>query len=158
MVRVLQLCFIAAVVAMAWSVAAKAQDRVCFTRPDGGMSTISPAPGVSLEQAMANVPAGMIDVAPCDSAAFPDREFRDAWRNNAGTVSVDLPAARDIQAERIEAARRLKAKELVEREMLGEDVAAEKAALRASNARQLVDGAQNVDALKNVWPPGLDRP
>jgi hypothetical protein len=53
--------------------------RVIYPNDDGGVSIIVPAPGVTLEQALAAVPHGkpyqVIDVADVPT----DRTFRDAW-------------------------------------------------------------------------------
>jgi hypothetical protein len=136
-----------------------AQDRVCFTRPDGGVSIMSPAADVSLAQIMAeDVPIDATAVRLCDSAALPvSREFRNAWGDDGTSVTVSLAKARDIQKERIERARLRKARELLEREMLGENVTSEKAALRAIDAKALVDAAATVAALKAAWPSGLTK-
>jgi hypothetical protein len=139
--------------------AAWAQDRVCFTRPDGGVSVMTPAAEVSLAQIMAeDVPVGATAVRLCDSAALPpDREFRNAWTDDGTSVTVGLAKARDIQKERIERARLRKARELLEREMMGENVTSEKAALRAIDAKALVDAAATVAALKAAWPAMLPK-
>ena len=86
-----------------------------------------------------------------------DREFRNAWFLGSGAIEVDLAKARDIQAGRIEAARLSAARDMLDRETLGEDVTAEKARLRAIDARAAVNAAPDIAALKAAWPAGLDR-
>lgn len=140
-----------------WSIPALAQDRVCYTRPDGGISIAAPAQGVSLAEVMANsVPPDASNVRPCDSSTFPpDRAFRNAWRQNGSQVEIDMPAARQIQMERLERARREEMRELSLREDLGENVAGQKAAVRAIDPPGLVNAVQTPGQLKGICPAPL---
>lgn len=96
-------------------------------------------------------------VARVEDIELPaSREFRNAWRRRAGGVVEDLPAAKEIQIARIEARRRRKARDLLEREMIGENITAEKSALRTLNARALVEAKQSVDELRGFIPPGVE--
>ena len=136
-----------------------AQDRVCFTQPNGRVAIMSPAEGVPLAQIMSeDVPSDATAIRLCDFAALPaNRDFRNAWTDNGTFVTVDLAKARVIQKERIDRARLQKARELLEREMLGEDVTAAKNQLRAMDAQTIVDGAATVAALRAAWPAGLNK-
>lgn len=142
--------------------------KIIYTRPDGGCSVVTPAPNArrpdESEAAFLarirqkSVPANATDIRIVEPTEIPsDREFRGAWRQRPEGVVVDLLAAREIQRQRIERVRLEKAIELSRREMLGENVAAEKAELRAINAQSLVDAAQDVDELKAAWPASLSR-
>ena len=141
---------------------------IVFTRPDGGVSIVIPASNFVAQfpteaEALAvvrakSVPADALDIGEIEDTDLPtDREFRDAWRLNAGVARPDLPAARDIQAARIDAAKRWEARALLEREPLGENVTGEMIQLAAIDARALVDAAQDIAALKAAFPPGLPR-
>lgn len=74
---------------------------IIHTRPDGGVTETSPAPGVSIETVLANdIPADAIDVTVVDSATLP-KSFRNAWRQSGGVVNIDMPLAREIHAGRM---------------------------------------------------------
>lgn len=140
--------------------------KIVYTRPDSGVSIVNPAPeflalfateqeGLNAVQVRA-VPADATDVVQVDEANIPaDRTFRSAMRQSAGVFSVDMPKAREIHAARIEDARREKARDLIEREMVGEDVTVAKEGLRATNVTAQINAAANPNALKAVWPEGL---
>lgn len=95
------------------------------------------------------------EIGPGDVPA--DREFRDAWEDDGAAVRINMPRARDIQAARIDREKRAKIRDLMEREALGEDVTAEKDAVRAIDARTLVDAAATPGDLKATWPSELSR-
>jgi len=137
--------------------------KIIFTRPDGGLSVVHPVRNTlgetlttdaEIEQrAFAKLPADAINAQFVDATLVPaDRTFRNAWRQNGPTVQIDLPACREITRERIEQQRRMKIRDCLEREALGENVATEKASIRAINARALVDAAQTPEELKTVMP------
>jgi len=141
--------------------------KILYTRPDGGVSIVQPVrntvgevPGITdaeIEQrAFAKLPADAINSQFIDLSAIPaDRTFRNAWRQNGATVQIDLPAARAFMEKRIEEQRRIKIRDVLEREALGENVSVEKASIRAINARALVDAAQTPEELKVVMPAVL---
>ena len=84
-----------------------------------------------------------------------DNIYQHAFQDIGGSVVVDLPEARNIKEDRLNSARRLKIRELLEEEALGADVTAEKVAVAAIDARALVDAAKDVDELKAIDPPEL---
>lgn len=143
---------------------------IIFTRPDGGVSVVNPAPefmakfnneteGLAAIQAK-SIPADATDIETIDKTLLPDREFRNAWVHSTGPapVTVDMSKAREIQTERINKAKRVLARGLLEREMLGENIITEKATLVAIDMAQAINAAQTPRTLSNVWPPGLVRP
>ena len=153
-------------------------DRIVYTRPDGGMSVVNPAPeflakfttlleGMAAIQAK-SVPSDATDAQLIDSAdVLPDRTFRDAWRQSGGLLAVDMSLAREIHAERIAAAQaaeiaRLKVEERKERlkgnTAQANDHAATATALEALDLNALatrITNAPNVAVLKAVWPTRL---
>jgi hypothetical protein len=139
--------------------------KIAFTRPDGGVSVVNPAPKFvaefknetgALDAIIArDVPVDASDVQIVDTVPA-DRTFRDAWRQSAGVISVDMAKARTIHSANITAARRELARDLLEREMLGEDVMAEKVALQLDVTAE-IDAALDPDTLKAIWPAGLAR-
>tara|TARA_R110002126_G_scaffold106553_1_gene241598 strand:+ start:89 stop:529 length:441 start_codon:yes stop_codon:yes gene_type:complete len=143
---------------------------IIYTRHDGGVSVVHLVPSemvsgeteaAFIERIRAKVvPLDATNVVVADASAIPtDFEFRDAWVAPGGVISVDLDKAKALQASRINAAKLVKARELVDMEMMGENVATDKAALQAINAATLVAGATSIDELKAVWPSvGLARP
>ena len=137
--------------------------KIVYTRLDGGVSIVNPTPqflasfadeadGMATIRAR-NVPPDATDVVQVDETNIPaDRTYRNAWRQNGGAFSTDMPMAREIHSVHIGIVKRKKARELIEREMMGEDVTAERAALRAVNATAQIAAAQTPAALKAVWP------
>lgn len=81
--------------------------RIIFTRPDGGVSVIIPAPGVSDDVLRKAVPADAIDVRDCTADEIPaDRTFRNAWCGcPVNKVRVDVDKAKGICHEKRRAAR-----------------------------------------------------
>ena len=127
--------------------------RIIYSRPDGSVSVVCPALDTDegLAAAQAKLPADAINPKVVDFSAIPqDRTFRNAWRQNETLVQHDMPKAREIQESRMETSRRIKMRDLLLREELGENVAAEKAAVRAINARALCQTAQTPEELKAV--------
>lgn len=82
-----------------------------------------------------------------------DRLFRNAFVAADRAVSVDIEKARTIREGHIRTAKREIARELLERESLGDDVTAERAAVAA--VPDAVSG-DTEEALK-AWPDALER-
>ena len=125
--------------------------RIIYTRPDGGLSVVIPAQegDIGIAASMAKLPVSAINPQIVDSSILPvDRTFRNAWRQNGANVQVDLTIARTLTEKEIETRRRVKIRDILEREALGEDVVLEKARLRGIDARAIVDAIQTVEALK----------
>jgi len=132
--------------------------KIFYSRPDGELSIVSVPvdTDAAIAAALAKLPATASNVTTVDESVVPlDRTFRNAWRQNGVSVRVDLPIARTLVEKEIETRRRVKIRDVLEREALGENVAVEKAALRSINARLLVDAAQTPEALKAVIPEVL---
>lgn len=105
--------------------------RIVYTRAeDGGVSIVHPAAGGRLslvrevkgqaepiieqepEDAWlarlikSDVPADATNVHIVEAADIPpDRSFRNAWRHDAGVISVDMPKAREVHKAHIRKAR-----------------------------------------------------
>lgn len=105
-----------------------------------------------------DVPSDATDVVELNRSEIPqDREFRNAWKRGAATeIEVDLEKAKTIQEQRIHNAKLRKARELLEREMVGEDITLEKAKLQAID-KTIVRTATSIDDLKALWPISLPR-
>ena len=131
---------------------------IVHTRPDGGLSITTPGEGVDMVEVLARIPDGNINVREIDSRDIPgDREFRNAWSDDGANLTVDMVKARVIQKERIDEAKLLSASDLAGRELLGEDITAEKTTLVAINSDDIVRDATTPDDLKASWPTGLRR-
>ena len=172
--------FFFALVLCVFTVSASAQDRIIFTRPDGGVSVVVPAPEFlvrfgTLAKGMAavqsqSVPLGAADIQIIDSGNVPsDRTFRNAWRQSGGVFSTDMPLAREIHAGRIARAQvaeiaRLKVEERKER-LKGKTTQADAhaatiIALEALDLNVLatqISAAPNPTALNSIWPVGVPR-
>ena len=143
--------------------------RIVYTRPDGGVSIVVPAPGfvasfATEDEAIAtiqakDVPADATNVEVMDRAQIPAlREYRNAWEKlGAGPPTVNMPKARLLHVERIDTAKRAKSRDLIERETMGKNVTAEKARFRAINVQAQIDAAATPEALSAIWPLELPR-
>ena len=87
-------------------------NHIAFTRPDGGVSVIVPAPkaqlpGESEADFMARVatavPPDAVDVAELDT--LPSRTYRDAWVLSGGKVQHDMVKARQMRLAELRAER-----------------------------------------------------
>jgi len=91
--------------------------RIVYTRADGGVTVVTPAYNSMLDGETEGdfltrikeraVPAGALNVHICDAASIPaDRTFRSAWEQGGNKLlTVNMPKARNIQRDRIRAAR-----------------------------------------------------
>jgi len=80
--------------------------RIVFTRPeDGGVSVIIPAPGVTRDEAVKAVPAGLSYDIVARANIPADRTFRSAWELSGSTVVQNLTKSKAIAHERRRAAR-----------------------------------------------------
>lgn len=155
--------------------------RIIYTRPDGGVSIINPAPEFvnkfeTEDEAMVtiqtkDVPSDASDVQIVDKTAIlTDRSFRNAWRQTAGIISVNMPKARSIHAARLAAAllaesRRLEASE-TEARIAGRTADADKAAsdvvavgaISLTGLAAQVQAATTPTALVAIWPALVPRP
>lgn len=142
-------------------------NKLIYTRPDGGVSIVIPAPKAQLEKGLGpmttpeyeahvmarSIPADAINVQPVLAGDIPtDRHFRNAWRQNAAKVAVDMPLARVIHMDHIRIARDEKLKLLDIEARKGNDVAVEAQALRDLPQTFDLSGAATPDELKALWP------
>ncbi len=84
------------------------EKRIVFTRSDGGVSVIIPAPGFTIEQCLENpsvradVDAAASPVSIVDVEALPrDRLFREAWKQDDGGGCVECPDKSRVIAHEI---------------------------------------------------------
>lgn len=142
--------------------------RIVFSLPDGAVGIVCPsrrflasfdteAQGLQAIVFL-DIPADAVDVEEVDVAVLPtDRTFRDAWRRpNGGPIEADMSIAREIQTKRLNVAKLKKARNLLERETLGENVALDKTKLAAIDVAAIVSGVSTPDDLKAAWPDELD--
>ena len=127
---------------------------ILYTLDDGRLAIVAPSnsfDGTIEELAGLSVPHG-IKWQEIDSSDIPtDRHFRDAWVFNDG-LSVDIEKAREVQKEHIRETRKPLLEALDIRQLRGEDVEAEKQALR--DLTDSVEGVTDIDKLKNIIPEG----
>jgi hypothetical protein len=157
--------------------------RIVYTRPDGGLSVLIPAPGflakfATDEEGLAalvakDVPPDASDVCQCDASEIPeDRTFREAWKRGLKPVEVDMLKAREIYMARIRAARNAKLQEMDNEtarldglRKLGEATDAdlmaheqEKQHLRDIPQKLNLSQARTPEELKALWPSDLPKP
>lgn len=152
--------------------------RIVYTRPDGGVSIVIPAPQAQradeteadfLTRVRAAIPQDARDVTICEDTDIPaDRTFRNAWTLDPARpktpVGVDMPKARDIHMTRIREARAPEFARLDGEWMraTGQNDAAEAARIEAERQTlrdlpQTLDltAAATADELKAIWPGEL---
>lgn len=131
--------------------------KIAYTRPDGGVSVVVSGPMLDGETDAdfrvrvyaQSIPADATNVSELTEVQeLPDRGFRDAWVMTDGVPEINLPKARVIMAKRIETARQDAMRDILLREALGEDVAAEKARVAGVNSADIVAGAKSHGELK----------
>lgn len=146
--------------------------RIAYTRSDGGVSIVIPAPGARRDNEtdeqfverirQKDVPKGATNVRIIDEAEHPsDRTFRNAWKLGQAGIEVDMPKARGIHRERL---RQMRAPLLaaldVEYQRADERgdttekqrIAAKKQALRDVTADPAIEAASTPEQLKAVIP------
>lgn len=153
--------------------------RIVYSRPDGGVSIVVPAPEMVARfdteaEALAaiqakDVPADATNVEIMDLNQIPvSREFRDAWEKpGAGVPVVNMPKARVLHAKKITAAR-IKAITMLQRRADEATLEGRTAdATKAANDRAAVEGLNlttiatqiaataNPTALSAIWPAEL---
>lgn len=124
--------------------------RIIFKNSDGSVGVIIPSGKVN--DAFKDVPDGLtyrvVDVADVPS----DRTFRGAWMDDGATVVTDMPRARVIHMDRIRGMRDIKMKELDIETMKGNNVQAQKQALRDLPSTYDLSGVNTPDELKLLIP------
>jgi len=104
------------------------------------------------------MPPDAVDIRVLTDPTFPSsREFRNAWEHAAGHIGVNMSKARVVHVEHINRAKLTLARELLERELLGENVAAERGLLVAINVQGQISSAVNPEVLAQIWPNVLNR-
>ena len=153
---------------------------IVYKRPDGGISIVNPAPNfiakfASEDKALVavqakSVPLDAVDIEVVEQTTIPiDRWFRNAWTRpgGGGSIKIDMPKAREVQASKIQNARqgeidRLRSEEdrarLASKNTKANKHASDRAALETMNLTAVavsIAGAANPTALKAIWPAGL---
>ena len=151
--------------------------KIIYTRPDGGLSVVTPARNTlgetlttdeEIEQrAWDALPADAINPQFVDPAVIPtDRTYRDAWRHDAGnTVTHDMAKCRAIHRENLRLLRKPKFEKLDAEFMKALEIndtasmaviSAKRQALRDAPQYQGIDVAQTPDDLKAMIPSALE--
>lgn len=122
--------------------------RIAYTKEDGGVAYIVPAPGVSVEQLLHLVPEGATWKVVDASEIPTSRTYRDAWEG-LEDISINLEKAKEVQKKRIIAA----AHQRVPRDEFGhQDFTQVKAELDAINWEALT----TLDEVYNTWAPSIE--
>lgn len=127
---------------------------------EGQIEEITPAPDMADEVArwhpsqFAEVTATR-EISEADIPALRDAFLRDAWEDDGTSINVNMVKARASFERELREAKLGTARELNDRETIGEDVTSEKAALRATNPNS--SAAATPQALRALWPATLPR-
>lgn len=127
--------------------------RIVYTRPDGGISIVTPVTANAVGKC---VPPGTPYRIVPTSEIPTDRYFRNAWEDT-GNITVNMGKAREIQMAKIRVARDAELKRLDIEQLKGIDVSAEKAKLRDLPQTFDLSQAKTPEELKALWPEGLPR-
>ena len=134
-------------------------ERIVYTRPDGGVSVVVPTGEVSIEELKVKViPADATNVREITTAELPqDRVFRGAWddSNPEEFVGVNLGKAKDISHEKRRAVRAEKFAPLDVQATIPAQAAAAEAArqvIRDEDAalQSDIDACVDVEGLKGI--------
>lgn len=154
--------------------------RIIFTRADdGGVSVVVPMlefmgkfsdeqEALSAVRAK-SVPDDATNVMVVDETVIPnhDRVFRNAWRQNGGTVEVDMLAARVLQMDRIREVRNRELSQLdkdwTRASGRNDRGSADKLESKRETLRNIpqtfdLSSASDPEQLKALWPPELPQP
>ena len=149
--------------------------KIIFTRPDGGLSVVTPAINTfgevegfteadAEQRAWNKLPADAINPRWADASEVPaDRAFRNAWEDT-GKIGVNMPKAREIHKDKLRQIRTpLLAALDVEYQRADEQgdavlkaqIAAKKQTLRDVTKRPAITAAKTPDELKAAIPDAL---
>lgn len=136
------------------------EKRIIYENSEGGVSVVVPSPNalkqMTIEEIAAkDVPEGL-NYKIIDADKIPtDRYFRDAWKANEKSVTVDINKARKVKMDRIRALRNEKLKELDIETMKGVDVQPQKQVLRDLPDTLDLTQITDIEALKEFTPQEL---
>ena len=136
---------------------------IAYSKPDGGVAIVVPAPGVSLEEVIQKDIPSDAQIYTITSNQLPgDKEFRNCWEIVSGTVSVNIEQAKEVWKDKWREARKPKLEQLDVEFMRAleqgdtakqEQVTEQKQALRDVTDTPLPD---TVEGIKSVWPEILN--
>lgn len=151
--------------------------RILFTRPDGGLSAVNSASKTDLERILGpltdeefkahvwkrSIPEDALNAVEVpDDYQLPDREFRNAWKQDGVQVVHDLEKARAIQLDKIRKAREPKLVELDKEFMiaLATGVASEEIVARKKMLRDITEPLKkavltSIEDVKKAFPDEL---
>lgn len=139
--------------------------RIIYTAADGSLCVVSPAIEDMDQVLRKSVPAGASNMQIVDSESLPaDRTFRNAWRAGNGRIDFDMPTCREIQKDRMRAARApiLKALdvEYLRADEAGDSATKARIVSRKQELRDVtkdprIESASTPEQLKAVWPSCL---
>lgn len=136
---------------------------IVYSRIDGGVSIVSPAPGVPLlDIILRDIPADT-EVYTINTNQLPqDQVFRNCWKIVNGTVEVNIDQAKEVWKNKWREARKPKLEQLDVEFMKAleqgdtqkqQEIVQQKQALRDVTDTILPN---TVEGIKNVWPEILN--
>lgn len=145
--------------------------KIIYTRPDGGVNIICPAPKSHLEKMFGklsksqyekhvrerSIPADAINVRSIDEKDIPkNRSLRDAWADNKpGTqIDIDMNVARNVHMNKIRRARDERLEELDKRKY-DDSFEVERQKLRDLPQTFDLTKANTPEAINALWPTEL---
>lgn len=136
---------------------------IVYSRPDGGVSVVTPAPGVSLDQVIQRDIPSNVEIYTKTLNQLPqDKEFRNCWELVNGTVEVNIPKAQELWKNRWREARKPKLEQLDVEFMKaleqGDTERQQEIVQQKQLLRDVTDTAlpNSVEGIKSVWPEILN--
>ena len=89
--------------------------------------------------------------------ANPMVGLKDAWRDTGTAIEVDVDAAKLVQVGHVARYHRAAARDMLEREAMGQDVTTEKASLKSIVASADIAPLTTPESIRDYWPAPLER-
>lgn len=136
---------------------------VVYSKPDGGVAVVTPAPGISLEDVIQRDIPSNAEVYTKSLNQLPsDTEFRNCWELVDGTVEVNILQAQELWKNKWRQARKPKLEQLDVEFMRaleqGDTVRQQEITQQKQLLRDVTDTAlpNTVEGIKSVWPEILN--
>ena len=135
--------------------------KIIYTRPDGGLSVVSPA--TSEQDAWSKLPQDAISPRFVEASDIPaDRSYRNGWKDTGVAIRHDMPKCRNLHRQKLRELRTPKLLKLdadyLRADELGDTaekarISSLKRALRDITAHPAIDAATTIEELKVITIP-----
>jgi hypothetical protein len=140
---------------------------VVCTRPDGGVSVLSPAGGMGASAVLQkDVRPDCLNPKIVERSSLPDREYRNAWKQSGAAVVVDVERAKDLQKEKILNASAVAIekldKQIQKAELSGKSAEEQSLSAKKNSLKNKIKAidtsrAKDINELGAMWPSELPK-